>query len=72
MSRPSQYRVLVDAASASEEAYEQMVSVARDFLSRNSEYRLLLALPDGTVLFDSARADGTATPQDNPFQNFQA
>jgi len=71
-SRPSQYRVLVDAASSSEEGYEQLVSVAREFLSRNPDYRLLLTLPDGTVLFDSARADGTATAQDNSFQNFQA
>jgi len=71
------YQALVKSALLNRPSYDLLVRVSREYLMDNrSDFRILIALPDGRVIFDSSRADDLLTEpalvpaaNDNSFQN---
>jgi len=70
----SQYEVLTRSSKLNADNYNALLQVVRTFLTVALGYRLVLALPDGTVIIDSARPDdiagATASVVANSFVNF--
>jgi hypothetical protein len=68
----SRFRILIRSATQSESGYDSLVLAAREYLVPNPNDRLLIALPDGVVLFDSSRSDNPVDLNANSYANFLA
>lgn len=73
------FQALARSAVLNQTSYDDMVQLIREFLADRFGFRVLIALPDGRVIFDSFRADDLfASPApipaitDNSFANARA
>ena len=57
------------AAVNNQASYENLLNLA-NMIATNSSGRLLITLPDGTVVIDTARNDGAGDPKNNYYPNF--
>jgi hypothetical protein len=83
--RHAQYQALVDtlmphadaltanlAALMDQTTYETLLAEARATASAIATGRVLITVPDGTVVLDTSRADNTEDPKSNSYQHFLA
>jgi hypothetical protein len=60
------------AAVVDQPTYEMLLATANGVAAGLANGRLVVTLPDGTVVVDTARDDNTADPKSNSFAHFQA
>lgn len=66
---PSQFAVLTEMASTSQSGYDDLAGEIAQFQMDYPQVRILLALPDGTVVYDSSEPVGSG-PGENSYTNF--
>jgi hypothetical protein len=59
------------AAVSNQATYQTLLNRANTLAGGLTSGRVVVTLPDGTVVLDTARDDNTADPKNNSFQHFQ-
>lgn len=54
-----------------EATYQSLLALANAVAGSTPNGRVLITLPDGTTVIDTARNDGAGNPQNNTYANFQ-
>ena len=60
------------AAMVDQTSYEALLASANTLAASLATGRVVVTLPDGTVVIDTARDDNTADPRSNSYAHFQA